>query len=45
MNGQTGKMVGELPCDGRQAVKWFLIIFLIVLVITAGIAFVMGGGF
>ena len=26
MNGQTGKIVGELPCDTGRSVKWFLLI-------------------
>lgn len=33
MNGQTGKIVGELPCDKGKMVQWFFIIFLIVLAV------------
>ena len=39
MNGQTGKIVGELPSSGSQTVKWFVIVFLIGFII----AFLVGG--
>lgn len=45
MNGQTGKIVGELPCDKKRSVSWFFIIFVIALVITELIAFWIGGRF
>ncbi|MBQ2924004.1 MAG: hypothetical protein IJE57_00395, partial [Anaerotignum sp.] len=46
MNGQTGKIVGELPVSGGQAAKWFGIIFAITFIIAMAIAmFVTGGVF
>ena len=45
MNGQTGKIVGELPVSDGQMAKWFVIIFLISFLITGILAFVVGGGF
>ena len=45
MNGQTGKIVGELPLSGGQTAKWFCIIFLICFLISGIIAFVAGGVF
>lgn len=42
MNGQTGKIVGELPVSGSQTAKWFFIIFLIAFLITGIIAFALG---
>ena len=43
MNGQTGKMVGEIPVDGKK--MWILILttFIISFVILA-LVFVLGGG-
>lgn len=43
MNGQTGKIVGELPCSTAQSVKWFLIVFCITFVIALLVLFVIGG--
>lgn len=43
MNGQTGKVVGELPCDTGKSVKWFLLIFVIVLIVIGCTAAVLGG--
>ena len=46
MNGQTGKIVGELPVSSGQAAKWFGIIFAITFIIAMAIAmFVTGGVF
>ena len=46
MNGQTGKIVGELPVSNGQAAKWFGIIFAIVFIIAMLISvFVVGGVF
>ena len=46
MNGQTGKIVGELPISNSQTAKWFGIIFGITFVIAAALAlFVTGGVF
>ena len=46
MNGQTGKIVGELPVSSGQTAKWFGIIFAITFLITMAIAmFVVGGVF
>jgi hypothetical protein len=45
MNGQTGKIVGELPVSSKQAAKWFGIIFCITFIIAAILAFVVGGVF
>lgn len=45
MNGQTGKIVGELPVSGRQTVKWFVLVFLIAFVITGILALLVGGAF
>jgi len=33
MNGQTGKLVGDLPLDKGAAAKWFLLTFIIPFVI------------
>ena len=46
MNGQTGKIVGELPVSSGQTAKWFGIIFAITFLIAMVIAmFVVGGVF
>ena len=46
MNGQTWKIVGELPISNSQTAKWFGIIFGITFVIAAALAaFVTGGVF
>ena len=45
MNGQTGKIVGELPISDKQTAKWFGIIFLIAFLISGILAVVMGGVF
>ncbi len=39
MNGQTGKMVGSLPMDGRKFALWFGMIFAIVIVIAVALWF------
>lgn len=44
MNGQTGKIVGELPCSTGQSVKWFLIIFCITFLISGLLVYLIGGG-
>ena len=45
MNGQTGKIVGELPVSNSWTAKWFVIIFcisfVIVMIVLALLA--MGG--
>ena len=45
MNGQTGKIVGELPVSNSRTAKWFVIIFcisfVIVMIVLALLA--MGG--
>jgi len=43
MNGQTGKIVGELPVSSSQARKLFLKTFLISFIITGILAVVLGG--
>ena len=45
MNGQTGKIVGELPVSGSQTAKWFGIIFVITFIIAMLIACFVGGVF
>lgn len=45
MNGQTGKIVGELPVSGGQTAKWFAIIFVIAFLITGILALLVGGAF
>lgn len=45
MNGQTGKIVGELPISGSRTAKWFCIIFLICFLISCIIVFAAGGVF
>ena len=48
MNGQTGKIVGQLPVDKKQVRKWFLIYFLIGLPVSVAlyllIVFILGMG-
>lgn len=39
MNGQTGKMVGDLPVSKGKVVAWFLGIFAVVLAILLGLDF------
>ena len=44
MNGQTGKLIGDLPIDGGKVTKRFLLMFApLVVVIAAVIIFVFGG--
>ena len=43
MNGQTGKIVGELPCDTGRSVTWFLLIFVIVFVVAFLLVWLIGG--
>ena len=45
MNGQTGKIVGELPVSSGQMAKWFGIIFAITFFIAMAIACFVGGVF
>ena len=45
MNGQTGKIVGELPVSSGQTAKWFGIIFAITFLIVMVIACFVGGVF
>ena len=45
MNGQTGKMVGNLPCDKSKFWKNFFLVFAIAAIATAGIATLLGSGF
>lgn len=45
MNGQTGKIVGELPLSGSQTAKWFFLIFFICFILTGILALVVGGVF
>lgn len=33
MNGQTGKIVGNIPLDKKKAVLWFIMIFIIIFII------------
>ena len=39
MNGQTGKMIGDIPYSKKKAFLWILIIFIIVFAITALITY------
>lgn len=43
MNGQTGKIVGELPCSTGQMVKWFMVIFFVVFAVACLLLFGIGG--
>ena len=45
MNGQTGKIVGELPVCKKQARKQFWKTFFIWFMITGALAIFFGGGF
>ena len=45
MNGQTGKIVGELPVSSGQMAKWFGIVFAITFFIAMAIACFVGGVF
>ena len=45
INGQSGKVVGELPADNAAFVRSTLILFVILFVIFALIAYWMAGGF
>ena len=45
MNGQTGKIVGELPVSGGQTAKWFGITFIITFLIAMVIVCLVGGVF
>ncbi|MBQ5709020.1 MAG: hypothetical protein IIV62_03560, partial [Anaerotignum sp.] len=45
MNGQTGKIVGELPISNGQTAKWFGIVFAIVFIIAMAISCFVGGVF
>jgi hypothetical protein len=41
MNGQTGRMVGDMPTDNMKLIRWFLIITVVGIVI---LFFVLLGG-
>ena len=41
MNGQTGKMVGDMPTDNMKMIRWFLIITIVGIVV---LFFVLLGG-
>ena len=44
MNGQTGKLIGDLPIDGGKVTKYFLMLFVpLLLIIAALVIFVFGG--
>ena len=44
MNGQTGKLIGDLPIDGGKVARRFLILFAIALIpIVLIIIFFFGG--
>ncbi len=43
MNGQTGKIVGTLPCGKAQMAKWFFILFLISFVLIFPALLWIGG--
>lgn len=45
MNGQTGKIVGELPVSNRQTAKWFAIVFFITFLIALIVMIIAGGVF
>ena len=45
INGQSGKVVGELPADNAAFARSTLILFVILFVIFALIAYWMAGGF
>jgi hypothetical protein len=46
MNGQTGKLIGDLPIDNGKVTRRFLLLFVPTLVIVALIIqFVLGGYF
>ena len=45
MNGQTGKIVGELPVSRKRAWGWFFKIFCVSFVIISSIIRMLGGGF
>ena len=33
MNGQTGKMIGDMPIGGKEAAIWFFGIFIVAFII------------
>ncbi len=41
MNGQTGKMIGDIPYSKGKAFKWFMIIFIITFVVLMLITFIL----
>jgi DNA-directed RNA polymerase subunit RPC12/RpoP len=43
MNGQTGKFIGELPCDKGRAAAWFCGLFFGIASIGTVLAFLLGG--
>ena len=45
VNGQSGKIAGDLPSDTALAIRFFILITLGVFVVTAIILYFIGGGF
>ena len=46
MNGQTGRLVGDLPIDKGKVMRWWMLIFLpLVIVLFVVVYFTMGFGF
>ena len=45
MNGQTGKLIGDLPIDNGKVFKRFAIIFLPIMVVIAAIVIFVFGGY
>ena len=44
MNGQTGKLIGDLPIDNGKVTKHFIMIFIpLAVIIALVIIFVLGG--
>ena len=41
MNGQTGKLIGDLPIDKGKVVKWFLRVFIPSVAIVGVAAFLL----
>lgn len=42
MNGQTGKMIGDIPIDKKKAVIWSVCIFLISIILCTIVWFILG---
>ena len=41
MNGQTGKLIGDLPIDKGKVVSWFLRIFIPLVAVAGAVSFLM----